>query len=218
MSERSRDVLLARRLRLIVITDESVAAPRPVERIVTEALEAGAPAIQLRGKSLTARELLASALRLRELTRRHQALLFVNDRADVALAAHADGVHLGPDDIPVHAVRASVPPDFLVGFSTDDPEVAAAAVRDGADYLGCGTVYPTAHKSEAGDVIGLARLDAVAAAVSVPVIGIGGITVDRAAEVAQTGAAGIAVIGAVMGAEDPAEAVRGLLAPFEERG
>src|SRR5512143_3676898 len=102
-------------LRLIVITDSGLAAPRTVQDVVRAALEAGAPAIQLRDKSADARQLFEQARTLLRLTRHHGALLFVNDRLDVALAAEADGVHLGPDDLPVAAARRAVPADFLVG-------------------------------------------------------------------------------------------------------
>jgi thiamine-phosphate diphosphorylase len=149
------------------------------------------------------------------LARARGALLFVNDRLDVALALGADGVHLGPDDLPVAAARRAMGQGFLIGASTDDPERARALVRDGADYIGCGAVYATATKEDAGDVIGLDGLDCVARAVDVPVVGIGGISVERSAEVASTRAAGVAVVGAVMGAADVAAAVRGLLAPWE---
>ena len=206
---------LRQRLRLIVLTDGGLAAPHGVEVVVKAALQAGAPSVQVRDKRATARELLTIALRMRELTARHGALLFVNDRVDVALAAGADGVHLGPDDLPVAAVRASVPDGFLIGFSADELAVAAAAVSDGADYIGCGAVYTTANKADAGLTIGVEGLGRVASGLRVPVVGIGGITVDRVAEVASSGAAGVAVIGAVMGADDPAEAVRRLLEPFE---
>jgi thiamine-phosphate pyrophosphorylase len=197
-----------------VLTDRALAAPRDIVQVVEAALSAGAPAIQLREKDADAAALAETARTLRALTRRHGALLFVNDRVDVALATEADGVHLGPDDLPVAAVRAKVPRGFLVGYSTDDPDEARRAVAEGADYIGCGTVYGTTTKAEAGAAIGLARLDEVARAVSVPVVAIGGITPERAAEVAATGAAGVAVVGAVMSAADPGDAVRRLLAPF----
>lgn len=209
---------LARALRLIVITDRALAAPRSLVEVLTAALAAGAPAIQLRDKRASGSEMLAAARELRALTRSFDALLFVNDRLDVALAAEADGVHLGPDDLPVAAVRARVPRAFLVGFSTDDPAEARRAVEDGADYLGCGAVYPTGSKADAGEVIGLARLDQVARSVSVPVVAIGGVTPARAAELAGTAAAGLAVIGAVMTAKDPGTAVAQLLAPFRASG
>lgn len=209
---------LARLLRLIVITDRELAGERGVDAVVAAALRAGARTVQLRRKDAAAGTLLDEARRLRAATRDAGALLFVNDRFDVALAAGADGVHLGPDDLPVAAVRQAVPPEFLVGYSTDEPAEAREAVAAGADYIGCGTVFPTESKADAGEVIGLGGLDAVAAAVEVPVVGIGGITPERARTVAdETRAAGTAVIRAVMGARDVERAVRGLLAPFEAR-
>lgn len=208
---------LARRLRLIVITDSDLAGPRGVVRIVREALEAGAPAIQLRDKHAGAAELFETASELVALTHDAGALLFINDRLDVALAVGADGVHVGPDDIPVRAIRTAVPAGFLIGASTDDPERARRLIGAGADYIGCGTVYPTTSKPDAGHVIGLEGLAAVAAAVEVPVVGIGGVTIERAVEIATTSAVGVAVIGAVIGAESVEAAVRGLMRPWAER-
>ncbi len=199
------------------MTDRALAGSRNVADVVRSALAAGAPAVQLRDKEAGAAALLEQARELLVLVRRHGALLFVNDRLDVALAAGADGVHLGPDDLPVAAVRARAPRGFLIGYSTDDPERARGAEAEGADYIGCGAVFGTSTKPDAGDVIGIRRLDEVARAVHVPVIGIGGITPERAFEVAATRAAGIAVVGAVMAAPDPGEAVRLLLAPFAAR-
>jgi len=205
-------------LRLLVITDRRLAAPRNLTEVVGAALSAGARAVQLRNKGDSARDLLTAGAELRALTRAAGALLVVNDRLDVALALEADGVHLGPDDLPVAAARAVAPPPFLIGRSADDPDVARRAVAEGADYIGCGTVYPTSTKADAGTVIGLEGLDRVARSVPVPVLAIGGITVERAGEVARTAAFGIAVVGAVMSAPDPGRAVRGLLAPFAMRG
>ena len=199
------------RVRLIVITDSDLAAPRDLESVVEEALRAGAPSIQLRDKRRTVRELLPVAHRLRSLTREFDALLFINDRLDLALAVEADGIHLGPDDLPVSAVRAAVPDNFLIGFSADDPELARSAMAEGADYLGCGTVWSTVSKQDTGAVIGLDGLRRVAEAISAPVIAIGGISVRRAELLPPTGAAGAAVMSAVMSAEDPSEVVRRLL-------
>ena len=208
---------LAARLRLIVITDPEMARPRSVLDVVAAALAAGAPAVQVRAKDASARELLELGREILPLARRHRALLFVNDRLDVALALGADGVHLGPDDLPVAAARRAMPAGFLIGASADDPEAARRLVADGADYIGCGAVYATTTKQDAGDVIGLEGLDLVAHAVDVPVVGIGGITVTRSIEVATTAAAGVAVVGAVMAAGDIAAAVKGLLAPWSAR-
>lgn len=203
-------------LRVLVITDARLAAPRQVTDVVRAALAAGAGSVQMRNKGDAARALVELGRELRGLTRAHGALLFVNDRVDVALAVGADGVHVGPHDLPVAAVRAITPPGFLVGRSADDPTVAQRAVAEGADYIGCGTVYPTTTKADAGHVIGVEGLARVARAVSVPVVAIGGITVDRAAEIPPTGAAGVAVVGAVMSASDPGEAVRRILLAFND--
>lgn len=211
-------MLTPEQLRLIVITDEKLAAPRSVSNIVQAAVDAGAPAIQLRSKDATAREAAELGQRLREITTCAGALLFVNDRFDVALSIGADGVHVGPDDLPVAAVRRTAPAGFLIGTSTDDPGEAVRLVAQGADYIGCGTVYPTRTKRDAGQSIGLDGLSAVVAAVEVPVVGIGGIDERAARAVAQhTGAAGVATVSAVMRAEDPARTVSSLLHPFEKR-
>lgn len=202
---------LARRLQLIVITDEGMAAPRDVTDVVQAALHAGATAVQLRDKVQPPRDLLPLAHRLRTLTREAGALFIVNDRLDVALAVSADGVHLGPHDLPVAAARRIAPRGFLIGHSADDPVAARAAVADGADYIGCGTVYPTNTKTDAGTAIGLHRLAEVVRSVDVPVVAIGGLTVERAAEVIAAGAAGCAVVSEVMAATEPGRAVKGLL-------
>jgi thiamine-phosphate pyrophosphorylase len=188
--------------------------------VVLAALEAGAPAIQLRDKEATPAELHRQAVELLQLTRRFGARLFINDRLDVALAAEADGVHLGPTDLPVEAAlqaarRAGRSDDFLIGASTDDPGAARAAARQGAAYIGCGAVFGTTSKPDVGDErIGVKRLAEVVAAVPVPVVGIGGVSPDNVHRVAEAGAAGAAVISSVMAAPDVARAVRDLLAPF----
>lgn len=206
-------------LRLIVITDAELARPRALLDILHAALDAGAPAIQLRAKGAPASELYRQGLRLRPLTRAAGARLFINDRLDVALAVDADGVHLGPDDLPVSAARRAARAvgrsDLLIGASTDDPETARRLVDQGADYLGCGAVFGTTSKPEVGDErIGTDRLRMVVDAVSCPVVGIGGVTPHNAQAVAATGAAGVAVIGAVMTAADVRTAVQQLLAAF----
>ncbi len=200
-------------LRLIVVTDTALAAPRTVRDVVAAALDAGAPAIQLRDKNADASTILAEARELLTLVRRYGALLFINDRIDVALAAGADGVHLGPDDIPVQAARR-IAPKLLIGYSTDDPEEARRAQDAGADYIGCGAVFGTRTKDVGGEAIGIDRLNNVVDAASIPVVGIGGVTVENVHEIGRSRAAGAAVVGAVMAAEDPASTVRSLLAAF----
>lgn len=218
---------LATRLRLIVITDDGLARPRTVEDVVRAAVSAGAPAVQLRAKGASARELHEAGRALLPIVREARALFFVNDRVDVALAIGADGVHVGPDDVPVAAAHRAAEragrgrdgqPPFFIGASSDDPARAAALVADGADYIGCGTVFPTTTKPDAGAAIGLPGLQRVVEAVRVPVVGIGGIDAAGSARIAaDSDAAGVAVVGAVMGAEDVSAAVRSLLEPWEGR-
>lgn len=202
---------LARRLRLIVITDRSLADPGDVIEIVADALRAGARTVQLREKALPPRDVLPLAHRLRADTRRHGALFFVNDRLDLALAVQADGVHLGPDDLSVRAAREIAPPGFLIGYSADQVEEARRAVRDGADYIGCGTVYPTGTKPDAGRETGIEGLRRVARAINAPVVGIGGVTPARAPAVIAAGAVGCAAVAAVMAAANPRRAVTDFL-------
>lgn len=198
-------------LRLIVITDRQLAGERSISDIVRAALSAGAPAIQIRDKDATARELANLARALLPFTKAANALLFINDRLDVALATGADGVHLGPDDIPLEAARRIAPLPFLIGCSTDDPSRARDLERDGASYLGCGAVFGTSTKDVGGERIGIRRLDEVARAVRIPVVGIGGVNETNIGEIAGTRAAGAAVVSAVMGALDPGAATRELL-------
>ena len=201
---------LRRRLRLVVLTHPHPAAG-PLPDVVAECLRAGCPAVQLRDKECSTADLYRQAIELGSLTRAHGALLFVNDRWDVAAAAGADGAHLGPDDIPVHAVRPRVPPGFLLGYSTDDPAAGRDAAASGADYLGVGAVYGTASKPGLeGEAIGPARVGEIVRASGLPCVGIGGIAPGKALEVAREGA-GIAVLGAVMHSQRPADVVRLLL-------
>ena len=206
----SRGSDLARRLRLIVLTHPRPAAGALAE-VVSECLEAGCRTIQLRDKGASAEALYHQAVELLPLVLRHDALLVVNDRFDVALAAGAHGVHLGPDDIPIAAVRSRVPSTFVVGYSTDDPAAGRAAAVAGADYLGVGAVFGTSSKDGLeNEAIGPARVGEVLRESGLPCVGIGGITPLNAGAVAAQGA-GVAVLGAVMHAERPGEVVRRIL-------
>lgn len=200
--------------RLHVLTDERP-TPGDVLAFTDAVLAAGAPLVQLRTKQRSDREWLQLAAAVAARCHAAGATCIVNDRADVAVAAGADGVHLGADDLPVAAARAVVGPDLLVGATARDPDQAAAAVADGADYLGVGPVFETTTKTGLPDPIGPAGLAAVARAVDVPVIGIAGITADRVADVLGAGAHGLAVTGAVSRAEDPGAAVTALLAAID---
>ena len=195
---------------LYLITDRA-AAPRPPADVVEECLAAGLRAVQLREKDLEARDLLALADTLREATRRHGARLIVNDRADVALAAAADGVQRTHASLPVTALREITPPGFLVGASVHSEAEAREAAAQGADFIVFGPVYDTASKRRYGPPQGLAALGAVTRAVDRPVLAVGGLTPERVADVLAAGAAGVAVIGAIYAAARPADATKAFL-------
>jgi thiamine-phosphate diphosphorylase len=155
--------------------------------------------------------LLEAALALRERCDAIGALLIINDRVDIALAAGADGVHLGVDDLPVAAARRLLGPDAVIGYSPETDADRLAAERDGANYLGVGPVYVTSSKPDAGAAIGLDGLARVVRATALPVVGIGGITIERAADVLWTGAVGVAVVGAIWHALEPRAATAQLV-------
>ncbi len=191
------------------MTDRRATAGRDLLAVVASALDAGLPAVQLREKDLPGRPLLALAEALRTLTARAGARLLVNDRVDVAIAADADGVHLGGSGMPVAVARSLLPAGALVGVSTHTPEEVAAAVRDGADFAFFGPVWPTPSKDGAQ---GPERLRAaVGAAGRLPVLGIGGVTAATIPAALGAGGAGVAVIRAILAAADPATATRALL-------
>lgn len=192
---------LADRLRLYVIPDPLQGKGRPLTEQARLALEGGAGAIQLRHKEASSRDLYEEALEFRKLCDVHGALFIVNDRLDIALAAGADGVHLGAEDLPVDVARRLAPKGFIIGATARTPQAALEAEKSGADYLGVGAVFPTRSKRDAR-VIGLEGLREVVRAVSLPCVAIGGITASRVPEILRTGVFGVAVIGAVVGASD----------------
>jgi len=197
-------------LSVYVITDRRVAGERSILDVVRAAIRGGATVVQLREKEASTREMVELGQALHEITREARVPLIVNDRLDVALAIDAEGVHVGQDDMPAHLARQLIGPDKILGVSASTVEEARQAEGDGADYLGVGDVYGTPTKPDAGEPIGVEGLAEIARAVSVPVVGIGGITPDNAKAVIRAGAVGVAVISAVVGASDPEAAARRL--------
>jgi thiamine-phosphate pyrophosphorylase len=196
-------------MRLYVITGDR-GGEVETARIVEAALEGGADVIQLRKKTTPMLEQYRLALALRILTREHEALLIINDHADLAIAADADGVHLGQDDLPPDAVRTL--PGFegrLIGRSTHSLAQAQLAVHEGVDYVAVGPVHPTPTK-EGRPAVGTALVSRVAGIIDRPFVAVGGIDHDNAARVVEAGARAIAVVRAVYEAPDPAEAARRL--------
>jgi thiamine-phosphate pyrophosphorylase len=195
---------------LYVVTDAKLSRGRSHLDIVRAAIQGGATVVQYREKEATIQRMVGEARELRQLCREAGVPLIVNDRVDVALAVGADGVHLGVHDFPVPIARRLLGPDRIIGFSPETLEEARMAEVDGADYLGVGSVFGTATKADAGPPIGLAGLRKVIAAVSIPVVGIGGVHAHNAAQVIRAGAAGVAVVSAVVAAEDVEAAAREL--------
>jgi thiamine-phosphate pyrophosphorylase len=207
---------LARRLRLYVLTDARAARGRDLVGLVAAALEGGATAIQLREKERSTLAQVELGRELRRLTREAGALLIVNDRVDVARAIEADGVHLGQDDLAPAVAREILGPGAIVGGSAGNLDELARCREAGVDYLGVGPMYPTPSKPDAGPPIGPSGLAAIRAATNVPIVGVGGITGANLEPVIRAGAAGVAVIGAVVGADDPRVAARELRALVED--
>ena len=192
-------------LRLIAITDGMADGEAGLLRRAAAAARGGATMLQLRLEDADARSLVEVA---RALVATLSIPVIVNDRMDVALAAGAAGVHLGADDLPAPAARAIAPEGFMIGVSVgNDDEVAGAS---GADYVGIGPVFGTMSKSDAGAAIGLATFSRLSARTGLPSVGIGGVTLENAANVIQAGAAGVAVISALLGTRDPELAARAL--------
>ena len=196
--------------RLHVLTDTR-SGRRPLE-VVAGALAGGAPVVQVRAKGCTDRELYDFALRVVAACDAHGALCVVDDRPDVALAVGAGGTHVGAYDLPMAAVRSITGAGHVVGGTARDVEQARALVVEGATYLGVGPAYVTTTKEGLPAPLGPAAVGAVARAVPVPVIAIGGVSVERVPELLAAGAYGVAVVGAVSDAADPCDATRQLLA------
>lgn len=193
---------------LYLVADPDACAGRPVAHIVRAALRGGATVVQLRNKTGSAREVLAQAFSIKELMANTGIPFIVNDRADVAAAAGADGVHLGQSDLPVQAARRVLGPDAIVGLSVDSVEEALEGHEAGADYLGVGPVYPTDTKTDTGPEWGPEGLERLRERCPLPFVGIGGIDASNAAAVVRAGADGVAVVSAVCSAHDPHIAAR----------
>ena len=178
--------------------------------VAAAALDGGATVIQLRDKIASTRVLIEEGLALRALTRERGALLIVNDRIDVALAVEADGAHVGQDDMPAGLARQLLGPDRILGVSAANMEEAEEAVAGGADYLGVGPIFPSLGKADAGPATGGELLTELARRYTTPLVAIGGITAENATEVVRAGACGVAVITAVVYAEDITAASRQL--------
>jgi thiamine-phosphate pyrophosphorylase len=184
-------------------------------KLTEKILAGGARLIQLRVKDLPTHEYLHIAKEARALTRRRGALLIINDRVDVALAAEADGVHLGQEDLPLHAARKILGEKSIIGVSTHDEEQALAAEQGGADYIGFGPMFGTGTKETGYTPRGLEQLRIIRSLVKLPIVAIGGITVERAPLALAAGANAVAMISNIVLAEDVTAKVRQVLKKVE---
>jgi len=203
-----------------LVTGESLSAGRSTPEIVEGAIAGGVDVVQLREKDRSVRERYETGRELRERTREAGVTFIVNDRADLAAVLSADGVHLGDDDLPVRVARRLLGEEAIIGRSVSTVEAAEEAERVGADYLGVGTVYQpdsTTDIPEDQQGVGPERISEITDAVEIPVVGIGGVGPETAAEVVAAGADGVAAITAITRADDP-EAAMAALGEAVERG
>ncbi|MCH1982867.1 thiamine phosphate synthase [Ruminococcus sp. OA3] len=186
-----------------------------LEEAVEKAIKGGCTVIQLREKDCSSMEFYRTAMNIREITRRYQVPLIINDRVDIALAVDADGVHVGQSDLPARVVRSIIGEDKIVGVSAARLSEAEQAVRDGADYLGVGAMYPTDTKTDARPVT-MEELRSIRGAVDLPIVVIGGINQKTVHHFKGTGINGLAVVSAIIAAEDIEQAARDMVSMFRE--
>lgn len=196
---------------LHVITDTTLQSRFTHAELAKLAIKGGADTVQFRQKHGTTRELVAIAQQMQTLCTQHNVPLIVNDRADIALAVRATGVHFGQDDMPVSIGRRILPTAGIIGASARTEEKILEAITEGADYIGFGPIYGTSSKPDAEEAKGLERLRRMCDIAACPVIAIGGIRVETAGEVIRAGAHGIAVISAVCSHPEPDIATQALL-------
>ena len=200
---------------LYVCTDRDIMTTDTLEEAVELAIKGGATIIQLREKDCTSREFYELALSIKDITDAYEVPLIINDRLDIALAVHADGVHLGQSDIPVQVARNVMGPNCIVGATANTLEKAKEAWQSGADYLGVGDVFGSATKNDTKPVE-LKELKKICDTVKIPVVAIGGISKKNIHLLKDTGVAGVAVISAVLGQTDIAAAAEELISGSPE--
>lgn len=197
---------------LYLVTDRGLAGDRPLEEVVLAAVEGGAGVVQLREKELATRAFVESARRLKALLEPRGIPLIVNDRVDVALAAGADGVHLGQEDMAYPDARALLGPDAIIGLSVETPEDVREAEGFDVDYLGVSPIFPTPTKTDTEGAWGLDGLAEVRRMSRHRLVAIGGLNATNAADAIRAGADAVAVVSAICAAADPRRAAKELAA------
>jgi thiamine-phosphate pyrophosphorylase len=193
---------------LYLVTDSSLALGRPIRKIVEAAIRGGVTIVQYREKNAPSRQMISQAEGLMELCRANHIPFIVNDRVDVALAVGADGVHVGQDDMPAALVRKLIGPEKIIGVSAEGVAQAQVAALEGADYVGASPIFATPTKPDAPPPIGALGLKAITRGCTVPVVAIGGLNAKNAESMIRAGASGVAVVSAIMSAEDVESATR----------
>lgn len=199
-------------LSLYLVTDKSDDVEKFLKTI-EEGIKGGVSVVQIREKTADTLDFYNLALRVKEITTKYDVPLIINDRVDVALAIDADGVHVGQSDMPCDVTRALVGPDKIVGVSAATIEEAKKAESDGADYIGSGAVFPTATKDDAPKIT-KNDLKKIVESINIPVVAIGGINLNNAHELNNTGIAGLSVVSAIMSSENPKKSSEELLNIF----
>ena len=197
--------------RLYLITDRHQTAGRPLSVVLSQALEAGTRMVQLREKDVETRELCELAKNLTPLFTNHQAHWLINDRVDLVIALEADGVHLRTDSLPVSVARKMLGSERLIGVSTHSLEELKVAESEGADFAVLGPIYDTPSKRQYGSPLGLQTAAQVCRASRIPVYAIGGVTPERVGELRDSGFYGVAVISAVLQAENIQDTIHRVL-------
>ena len=195
---------------LYLVTDRGLSLGRSTRDVVEMAVRGGATCVQLREKTASTRAFIREALAIKDLLASHQVPLIINDRLDVAMAVDAEGVHLGQKDMPLDVAQSIVGDRMLIGISVESLADAIAATEGGADYLGVSPIYDTPTKTDTASALGLRGLAEIRRTVKTPLVAIGGLNADNAAEVIRSGADGVAVVSAIVSAEDPEKAARQL--------
>ena len=199
-------------LSLYLVTDKSDDVEKFLKTI-EEGIKGGVTVVQIREKTADTLDFFNLALKVKEITRKYNVPLIINDRVDVALAIDAEGVHVGQSDMPCDVTRKLVGPDKIVGVSAATIDEAKKAEKDGADYIGTGAVFPTATKDDAPKIT-KKDLKEIVDSINIPVVAIGGITLDNAHELIDTGIAGLSVVSAIMSSDDPKKSSEKLLSIF----
>jgi len=199
-------------LSLYLVTDKSDDVEKFLKTI-EEAIKGGVSVVQIREKTADTLDFYNLALKVKKITTKYNVPLIINDRVDVALAIDADGVHVGQSDMPCDVTRKLVGPNKIVGVSAATIDEAKKAEKDGADYIGTGAVFPTSTKDDAPKIT-KKELKEVVDSINIPVVAIGGITIDNASELIDTGIAGLSVVSAIMSSDDPKKSSEMLLNIF----